>query len=67
MSFQDELRQLINRHSKENGSGTPDFILANYMGDCLSAFNAAVNRRESWYGREQDPRFGIPIKGFSPD
>ena len=48
--FVSELTSLLNRHSKENGSGTPDFILAEYLWGCLSHFNAAVNRREAWYG-----------------
>ncbi|HSW65257.1 MAG TPA: hypothetical protein VLH56_18395 [Dissulfurispiraceae bacterium] len=29
--FRAELETLINRYSKENGSNTPDFILADYM------------------------------------
>ena len=52
--FISELTSLLNRHSKENGSGTPDFILAEYLIGCLAHFNAAVNRREAWYGRERD-------------
>ena len=59
--FVSELQSLLNRHSKENGSGTPDFILAEYLWGCLLHFNAAVNRREAWYGREQDQRFGTPV------
>ena len=62
--FVDELRALINKHSRENGSGTPDYILAEYLADCITIFNAAVNRREAWYGREQDRRFGTPVKEF---
>lgn len=34
-AFEKELQTLINRHSKENESDTPDFILANYLKDCL--------------------------------
>lgn len=49
--FQDELISLINKHSLENGSDTPDFILATYINDCLKSFNAAVQNREVWYGR----------------
>ena len=49
--FRKELESLVNRHSGENGSNTPDFILADYLTDCLVAFDRAVNRRESWYGR----------------
>lgn len=48
-SFQDQLRALINANSLEGVSNTPDFILANYLFDCLAAFNAAVDARESWY------------------
>ena len=51
--FAKELESLINRHCQENESDTPDFILANYLRDCLSAFNEATNRRERWYGREK--------------
>jgi len=50
--FRDELSSLINRHSKENGSDTPDYILAEYLGDCLVAFDKTVAAREKWYGRE---------------
>ena len=63
-TFRAELERLINRYSQENNSGTPDFILANYISDSLVAFNNAVNRREQWYGRAQDPRFGTPARGF---
>lgn len=43
--FTYELEQLINRHSMENGSNTPDFILAQYLVSCLRAFNVAIERR----------------------
>ena len=45
-SFEQELRELINHHSLEGGSGTPDFILARFLRDSLDAFDAAVRRRE---------------------
>ncbi len=47
--FRKELENLINCHSKENGSDTPDFILARYMADCLDAFDKAVKTRTEWY------------------
>lgn len=50
-SFRDELRDLINKHSLENGSNTPDFILAQHLVDSLAAFDASVQRREEWCGR----------------
>lgn len=44
------LQDLINRYSKENGSNTPDYILANYLNDCLDIFGKAVMKRSEWYG-----------------
>jgi hypothetical protein len=49
--FITELRDLLNCRSMENGSDTPDFILAQYLTDCLRAWNRATKRREDWYGR----------------
>lgn len=59
MSFEKELQQLINKHSRENASNTPDFILAMYMMNCLEAFEQATQQRETWYGRE--PRPSAPV------
>jgi hypothetical protein len=52
MSLQKEIESVINCHSAENESDTPDFILAAYIGDCLAAFNRSVNMREAWHGRK---------------
>ena len=54
-----DLSALINRHSKENGSNTPDFILANYLADCLKAFDKAVNLRETHYGRSNNKKIKV--------
>lgn len=54
-TFSSELKSLLNRHSKENGSDTPDFILAKYLEGCLDAWNSAVKDREKWYGRGSKP------------
>lgn len=43
--FEYELRQLINKYSKERGSDTPDHILADYLVHCLNAFDIAVSKR----------------------
>ncbi len=56
IDFQRELTQLINKYSIENYSNTPDFILAEYLINCLEAYNNAVNKREKWYGRENKTR-----------
>jgi len=52
--FKHELRELLNRHSMENGSDTPDFILANYLCDCLEAWNLSVTQRSGWYKRSAE-------------
>lgn len=57
--FKKELEQLINRHSLENGSDTPDFILAEFLVDCLLAVNKMVNRRDEWYGDKRWSGTGI--------
>ena len=54
-SFEAELREVLNKHSIENGSDTPDFVLAQFMIGCLNNFHAAVRRRERWYGRGPKP------------
>ncbi len=48
-AFVKELAEVINRHSKENDSNTPDFILAQYLNDCLINFNQKQNMRSDWY------------------
>jgi hypothetical protein len=50
--FEQELSELINKYSLENGNGTPDWILANYLRRCLENYNATVSAREKWYGRD---------------
>jgi len=50
-TFQEELEKLINKHSMENGSDTPDFLLAEYLIGCLMVWNGSVKSREKWYGR----------------
>lgn len=47
--FQQELKDLINKHSMENRSNTPDYVLANYLMSCLDAFDQAISNRETWY------------------
>ncbi|KKL97700.1 hypothetical protein LCGC14_1831880 [marine sediment metagenome] len=45
------LRDLLNVHSAENVSNTPDHVLAQFMLGCLDAFNTATQQRETFYGR----------------
>jgi hypothetical protein len=50
MTFREELTTLINKRSMENGSDTPDFILAEYLSNCLIVFDKATRARAKWYG-----------------
>lgn len=45
----DELRSLLNRYSAEGGSGTPDFLLAEYLLDSLDTFNRITRQRDGWW------------------
>lgn len=55
--FLKNLRSLINCNSLENISNTPDFILAEFLEDCLIALNKAINKREEWYDRQPESYF----------
>lgn len=50
-SLEGDIAETLNRYSAENGSDTPDFILAKFLLRALSAWNASVQDRERWYGR----------------
>lgn len=49
-NFYSELRDLINKYSKENGSDTPDFVLSAFLGTVLAAFDSAVRARDVHVG-----------------
>lgn len=40
--FQRELAQLINKHSLERVANLPDYVLAEYLTQCLVAMNVAL-------------------------
>ena len=50
ISFEEDIRQVINRHSAESVSGTPDFILAKLLVDTLKTYNEATTMRAEWRG-----------------
>ena len=49
-----KIQNILNYECAESESDTPDFILAEYLMACLSAFDQAVLKRENWYGRKPD-------------
>lgn len=49
-TFLGELGTVLNRYSKENLSDTPDFVLAQFLNNVLSAYGDAVKKRDKWFG-----------------
>jgi hypothetical protein len=70
-AFRTSLQHLINYESIENGSNTPDYILAEYLMGCLESFDRAVAKRDQWYGVKLVPgacEFPKPVvPAVSPD
>ncbi len=60
VALEAEIAAVLNKHSAENASNTPDFILAQYLWACLLAFDTAVQLRETWYGRDKEPQIYQP-------
>jgi hypothetical protein len=48
--LQRDLSSLLNRYSAESVSGTPDFILAEFLIGVLKTYNEAVSKRAEWRG-----------------
>lgn len=53
--FRSALTTLLNRFSRENVSNTPDWILRNFICECLKAFNVGIVERDKWYGIKPEP------------
>lgn len=53
--FHKELEQVINKYSKENGSNTPDWVLAHFLMSCLESFDKAVNQRSEYWNIPKFP------------
>lgn len=47
--FKLELTKLLNKYSIEDGSNTPDYLLAEYLIDCIHVFNKTVLDRDRFY------------------
>lgn len=52
MELRKEIETAINKCSAENESNTPDFILAEFLTDCLAAFDKAAIAKAKWEGEE---------------
>ena len=72
--FEIALKRLINEHSAENTSGTPDYILAAYLINCLNAFDSAVRMRANWRGESvelpalqklHEGKYNVPVSVYA--
>lgn len=62
-TFEKELQSLINRHSKENDSDTPDYLLAEYLVKCMDNYALIIKKRDAWFGHKpwsEDERSEVP-------
>jgi len=66
--FEKELTQLINRCSMERHSDTPDFILAlaEFLQQCLRAYNVALKQRATWSGMPPTEQVGARLQAAGP-
>ena len=51
-----DIAKVLNTHSMENRSNTPDFILAEHLVGCLEVFDKATNRRSEWYNPKEEEK-----------
>ena len=47
--FRKDLEDAINRNSMEEDSDTPDFLLAEYLVNCLSAYERVHRETKRWH------------------
>ena len=51
-AFKKDIAYVINKHSMECDSNTPDYVLADFLYRCLSAFHKGTNNRTEFYNVE---------------
>ena len=47
-----DIAEVLNKHSVENDSNTPDYLLAEMLVDQLEIWNTVSRAREYWFGHE---------------
>lgn len=53
-NLEEDITRAINYHSWERFSGTPDFILAEYLTDCLASYEKAIQAKDEWHGKRSE-------------
>ncbi len=59
--FSRELAALINRYSIDNAASTPDFVLAEYMTQCLVSYFAANKACEKWHNKKVERERAVEV------
>lgn len=49
ISFEDELTELINKHSMENKADMPDFLLSKLLCEIIEAIGPVVKKTLDWH------------------
>jgi hypothetical protein len=49
-SLERDLERLLNQHSVENGSNTPDYVLASLLKATLDTWELHMKERDRWWG-----------------
>ena len=53
-ALRSRFRQAINAESVENGSNTPDYVLAQLAVDAVVSYERAARARERWFQNDSD-------------
>lgn len=48
--LEQDLERVLNHHSAENESNTPDYVLASLLKNTLATWNLHTKERDRWYG-----------------
>lgn len=51
LSFEQELSNLLNKHSWDSRTNVPDFILADHLTGELRNLSALIGQNDKWHGR----------------
>jgi len=71
MEFKKELTDLINKFSLDNKCNTPDYILCDYIVNCIETFYTTIDKRDSYSKMkeshfvenvENKNLFGVPLQ-----
>jgi hypothetical protein len=62
-TFQEELRQALNKYGWDNSTNTPDYLLAGFLLGVLNSLNSLVRQRDKWWDFKPEIKYkeGKPL------